>query len=60
VGESLQDAGMSKADEAARWLEGKQRAIEEQIAPLVEVNSFTDNVEGGRKVGAMLREVFAI
>jgi glutamate carboxypeptidase len=51
---------MSKADEAARWLEGKQRAIEEQIAPLVEVNSFTDNVEGGRKVGAMLREVFAI
>ncbi len=45
---------------AAEWLTEKQRAMEERIAALVEVNSFTDNVDGGRKVGAMLRELFAI
>ena len=38
----------------------EQAAMEEQIASLVEVNSFTDNVEGGRKVAAMLRDVFAL
>ncbi len=43
-------------DEAARWLEGKTLALENALAPLVEVNSFTDNVEGGRRVGAILRE----
>ncbi len=48
------------AENAARWLEGKQRAMEERIAHLVEVNSFTDNPEGGRKVGGMLRELFAV
>jgi glutamate carboxypeptidase len=45
---------------AARWLEDKQGAIEAEIARLVEVNSFTDNVDGGRAVGAMLRELFTI
>jgi len=49
-----------RGEPAAKWLEEKQRAMEEQIASLVEVNSFTDNAEGGRKVGAMLRDVFAI
>lgn len=48
------------ADEATAWLADKQRAIEEAIAPLVEQNSYTENPEGGRKVGAMLRELFAI
>jgi glutamate carboxypeptidase len=47
-------------ESAARWLDGKQRAMEDQIATLVEVNSFTDNVEGGRKVGGLLRELFTI
>ncbi len=45
---------------AARWLDGKQGAMEERIAGLVNVNSFTDNVEGGRTVGAMLRDLFTI
>ncbi|MGO9831333.1 MAG: M20/M25/M40 family metallo-hydrolase [Myxococcaceae bacterium] len=42
--------------EAARWLEGKTLAMENALAPLVEVNSFTENAEGGRRVGALLRE----
>jgi glutamate carboxypeptidase len=50
-----------RGEEAARWLEGKKGEMEERIAALVEVNSFTDNAEGGRKVGAMLRdETFAV
>lgn len=34
--------------------------METALAELVGVNSFTENVEGGRKVGAMLEELFAI
>src|SRR5262245_10104369 len=52
---------MDIAEEAARWLDGREREMEEALAALVAVNSFTDNVEGGRKVGALLRdEVFYI
>ncbi len=43
---------------ALRWLEDKLPAMEEQLAALVDVNSFTDNVDGGRRVGSLLREVF--
>jgi glutamate carboxypeptidase len=50
----------SPADNAAKWLEGEQKAMEDSIAALVEINSFTDNVDGGRKVGAMLQELFAL
>ena len=56
-GETGQQA---RASDAARWLEGKQSAMEDAIAALVEVNSFTDNTEGGRKVGTMLRDLFRI
>jgi glutamate carboxypeptidase len=48
------------ADEATAWLVDKQQAMLEAIAPLVDQNSFTENPEGGRKVGAMLRSVFAM
>lgn len=34
--------------------------METALAELVEVNSFTENAEGGRKVGAMLEELYAI
>lgn len=51
---------MAHADEAGQWLADKQRAMEGALAPLVEVNSYTDNPEGGRKVGAMLRDLFAM
>lgn len=33
--------------------------MEETLAPLVRVNSFTENVRGGNEVGRMLRELFA-
>ncbi len=48
------------ADEATVWLADKQRAMEEALAPLVEQNSYTENPEGGRKVGAMLRGLLSV
>jgi glutamate carboxypeptidase len=51
---------VTHAEEAAAWLAGRQRAMEEALAPLVETNSYTENPEGGRKVGTMLRDLFAV
>ncbi len=34
--------------------------MEGALVPLVEQNSFTENAEGGRRVGAYLRDIFAI
>jgi glutamate carboxypeptidase len=50
--------GMARngAEDAARWLSGQALALERALAELVEVNSFTDNAEGGREVGRLLRE----
>ena len=50
----------SHSEEAAAWLADKQRAMEDAIAPLVDQNSYTENPEGGRKVGTMLRALFAV
>src|SRR5258708_9549675 len=51
---------VSHADEATGWLADRQRAMEDALAPLVENNSFTDNREGGREMGALVRELFAM
>ena len=48
--------GTNRAENAARWLEGQAAAMEKALSELVEQNSFTDNVEGGRTVGKLLRE----
>jgi glutamate carboxypeptidase len=48
------------ADDAARWLAEQAKPLERALAELVEVNSFTENVEGGRKVASMLEELYAI
>lgn len=48
------------AEAAATWLHDMLPAMEAALAPLVEVNSFTDNQDGGRKVASMLRALFAI
>ena len=50
----------SHADEATAWLSDKQRVMEDAIAPLVDQNSYTENPEGGRKVGTLLRALFAV
>ncbi len=42
------------------WLNEQLPMIEQSLAALVNVNSFTDNPEGGRRVGTLLRDVFAI
>jgi glutamate carboxypeptidase len=49
-----------RADQAAAWLAGRERAMEEALTALVETNSYTENPEGGRKVGTMLRALFAV
>lgn len=54
------DTDEKRGEDAAAWLGDKQRAIEDAIATLVDVNSYTENVEGGRKVGTLLRDVFRI
>ncbi|HEY8042362.1 MAG TPA: M20/M25/M40 family metallo-hydrolase [Polyangiaceae bacterium] len=48
------------AEEATAWLSDKRRAMEEALAPLVDQNSYTENPEGGRKVGTLLRALFAL
>lgn len=53
-------AASVSADVAARWLEDKLPAMEAELKKLVEVNSFTDNVEGGRVVGTLLQTLFTI
>ena len=50
----------SRAAEATAWLADKQHDMERALAALVDVNSFTDNPEGGRMTGALVRELFAM
>lgn len=51
---------MSQAAEAAAgWLQGRVGEMEQALAALVELNSHTGNPEGGRRVGALLRELLA-
>ncbi|MBS2014443.1 MAG: M20 family metallopeptidase [Deltaproteobacteria bacterium] len=51
---------MRSGEDAAKWLDEQGKAMESALAELVEVNSFTENVEGGRAVGRMLEEIFDI
>lgn len=53
-------ASTRAGDEAAAWLAGHAKAMETALAELVSINSFTENVEGGQKVGRLLEELFAI
>jgi glutamate carboxypeptidase len=40
--------------DAAKLISERAKKIEEELAELVSINSFTDNTDGGRKVGALL------
>ncbi len=51
---------MSHAEDVTSWLAERAAFMEERTAILVEENSFTENVEGGHKVAALLRELFTI
>ncbi|HEX7600054.1 MAG TPA: hypothetical protein VF316_00545, partial [Polyangiaceae bacterium] len=56
----MRDTTMN-GDAAICWLAERAKPMEEELAELVAINSFTDNVEGGRKVGEALRaRTFAI
>ena len=52
-------AVISGGDDAAKWLDEQAKAMESALAELVEVNSFTENTDGGQKVGVMLEELFS-
>ena len=45
---------MDETRDLDRWLAERAVAMEEALASLVEKNSFTDNADGGRAVGALL------
>jgi glutamate carboxypeptidase len=45
---------------AEQWLKGKDRAMEQELAALVAINSFTDNVDGGRLMADALTETFRL
>ncbi|HLL54949.1 MAG TPA: M20 family metallopeptidase [Myxococcaceae bacterium] len=47
-------------ENAAGWLAEQLPAMDLALAALVEINSFTDNPDGGRKVGELLRGLFSI
>ncbi|MBX3188317.1 MAG: M20 family metallopeptidase [Labilithrix sp.] len=49
-----------ETNDTSAWLDEQGKAMEEALAELVSVNSFTENVEGGRTVGAMLEALYAI
>ena len=48
------------ADAATAWLSDKQQSMEAALARLVEVNSYTENPEGGRQVGTLLQGIMAM
>ena len=47
-------------EDAAKWLRERAREMEEALASLVAINSFTENRDGGLEVGRGLEELFAI
>ena len=52
-------ADTTVGEKAAAWLAEQLPAMEEALAALVEVNSFTENKDGGARVVEMLREEIA-
>lgn len=46
-------------EDAAKWLAEREEALEEALANLVNVNSFTENVEGGKAVAKLLEPLYA-
>jgi glutamate carboxypeptidase len=45
-------------ERASAWLVDKTASMEETLAPLVAINSFTENVKGGNEVGEKFRTLF--
>ena len=52
---------MQAGDSVAKWLADKAQAMEASLVPLVHINSYTENAEGGRTMGERLKDdLFAI
>jgi glutamate carboxypeptidase len=52
------DDAKRQVDAASAWIAEQSREIEKTLASLVEVNSHTANVDGGNRVGQILRDLF--
>ena len=46
--------------DATRWVMSQLPALETALQSLVDTNSYTDNVEGGRQVGRLVDELFKV
>ncbi len=53
-------AAQKRIADSATWLSERAQGMEDVLAELVEQNSFTENVDGGRLVGNRLAALFAI
>src|SRR6186713_2573755 len=51
-------AATDAIESAISWIQSKSGDIERALASLVEINSYTSNVEGGNRVGTALRSLF--
>lgn len=51
-------AATDAIESAISWIQSKAGDIEGALASLVEINSYTSNVEGGNRVGQALRSLF--
>jgi glutamate carboxypeptidase len=51
-------AAADAIESAVSWIQSKSGDIERALASLVEINSYTANVEGGNRVGTALRSLF--
>lgn len=47
-------------DDVALYLREREAKMRDRLAELVEENSFTDNVDGGRRVATLLEDTFAM
>jgi len=54
----MTDNAAAIGEQAARWLGEQAKAMETALAELVTINSFTENVDGGREVAKRLEELY--
>ncbi len=59
-GVTLPPVAPRNLEPALDWLREQRARVEEELAQLVSINSYTENREGGLRVGERLKELFTI